>query len=142
MQANQNNHKIEPFFAAVETGDLRSVKNYLDRIPGAARVRDSVLGETPLHAATCFGHVQVAKLLIDHGADVKAGDDQMGMTPLHWAASCGHVELADLLVRCGADAQARDKRGLTPIDVALERHHASVAEVLKKHNGGSGRNTH
>ena len=40
------------------------------------------MGMTPLHfAAGCNSNVEVAKCLVEHGADVRAKDDK-GLTPL------------------------------------------------------------
>ena len=59
-------------------------------------------GETPLHLTSQVGHVDVARLLIEHGADAAAQDND-GMTPLHWASEGGHVDVARLLIEHGVD---------------------------------------
>jgi ankyrin repeat protein len=41
-------------------------------------------GETPLHLASLSGHVEVARMLIEHGADVAAQNKDLE-TPLHLA---------------------------------------------------------
>ena len=61
-------------------------------------------GETPLHLNSQAGDMGIARLLIEHGADV-AAQDKHGLTPLHWAARCGHVGLARLLIEHGADVE-------------------------------------
>jgi hypothetical protein len=63
-----------------------------------------------------MGYADVARLLLEHGADVNARDD-LGDTPLHEAAH-GHVDVVRLLLEHGADVNARDKNGQTPLHEA------------------------
>ena len=42
-----------------------------------------------LHVAAECGHVELADLLVSHGAVVNASDYQHGLTPLHLAAQSG-----------------------------------------------------
>lgn len=43
-------------------------------------------GQTPLHQASCAGHIDVITQLLDHGADIEAKDSS-GNTPLLSAVS-------------------------------------------------------
>lgn len=45
-------------------------------------------GSTPLHRASVNGAVDVAKLLIDNGAEVNVGDED-NLMPIHLAAARG-----------------------------------------------------
>jgi len=51
---------------------------------------------TPLHAASLYGHVKVVRLLLEHGADLRARDVQ-GRTPSEIASQYGKLEIVDLL---------------------------------------------
>jgi ankyrin repeat protein len=51
--------------------------------------------------------VEVAKLLIENGADVKA-ENKSGYTPLHEAASNNSVGVADLLIKKGVDVKIQN----------------------------------
>ncbi|GJP42519.1 hypothetical protein CLOM_g2072 [Closterium sp. NIES-68] len=51
---------------------------------------------TPLHIASAEGFVQVARLLVEHGADV-AAVDRWGNSPLDEARRCGSLPLIHLL---------------------------------------------
>ena len=57
---------------------------------------------TVLHVIAQEGHVDVAKMLIHKGADVKAVSN-LQFTALHIAALNGHVDVAKVLIRNGAD---------------------------------------
>ncbi|KAG8039017.1 hypothetical protein G9C98_003324 [Cotesia typhae] len=80
-------------------------------------VRDNI-GWTPLHEAANFGHIEIAQLLIDHGANVNdPGGPQCGnITPLHDAASCGHFSMMNLLIKHGADITLKTKDGESILD--------------------------
>merc|ERR1711992_188012 len=56
---------------------------------------------TPLHDATTCGRVQVAKILIERGADVNA-KDYKGCTPLRLARRYGQDEIERILSQKGA----------------------------------------
>jgi ankyrin repeat protein len=74
---------------------------------------------TPLLLA-CQGRncVAVAKLLIEHGADVNT-KNEFGDTPLHGVAEVGGFVLK-LLLENGADIHTKNVHGLTPFDVAVK----------------------
>ena len=88
--------------------------------------------ETSLHLTSREGHVQVARLLIEHGAD-PAAKSKDGTTPLHRASEEGQMDVALLLIEHGADAAAQGKNGTTPLHRASERGHVNVARLLIEH---------
>lgn len=73
---------------------------------------------TPLHRAASMGHVQVASILIDHGADVNARTKDRS-TPLHVASERGHLEFVRFLLKCGADVTAQNNVEQSPLHWAL-----------------------
>lgn len=91
----------------------------LDRgAPLEVFARSSFAPVTPLQSAASAGHVQVARRLLDAGANARAESERGGFTPLHSAAQNGDVELARLLLERGADAAAASDDGRTPLDLA------------------------
>ena len=72
-------------------------------------------GSTPLSMATLFGQTEIAKLLIEKGADVTIASAD-GNTALHIAAFFTHVELVELLLAKGASASIKNGRGESPLD--------------------------
>ncbi len=63
---------------------------------------------TPLHVALDMGHVDIARLLLKHGADMNSRDNSRN-TPLHLASEYGHLETVRLLVERGANIDAEDR---------------------------------
>jgi ankyrin repeat protein len=86
---------------------------------------------TPLHLASRGGHVEVARSLVKHGADVKAKDYHRS-TPLHLAMQEGSVDLARLLVEHGAYVRAKDKDGWTPLHLAVRERSVDLTRFLVK----------
>lgn len=62
-----------------------------------------------MHEACNHGQVEVAKVLIDAGANIddRGGPECDGITPLHDAAACGHLEVMEMLLDNGASPLAR-----------------------------------
>ena len=77
-------------------------------------------------------YAEVAALLIEKGANVKAVNADTGATPLHEAAAKGHADVVELLMARGGSS-ARDKSGATPLDRALQYRHAKTVAVLLDH---------
>lgn len=92
---------------------------------------------TPLLAAIEYGNEKCVELLVRKGAKVNFASPGTGDTPLHAAAAAGNLKAAEFLVSSGADQAARNFKGKTPLDAALEKNRAAVADMLKKRASGS-----
>lgn len=76
---------------------------------------DSASQSPLLTIAAVLGHVDVARHLIDHGADVNALDAG-GRTAMHAAAFLGQAEMVELLLERGAEPLPKGPLGSTPIE--------------------------
>lgn len=56
-------------------------------------------GRTPLHYASGFDQLEVAKMLLSEGATLEVTDSK-GNTPLHYAAGYGRPQLVCALSTC------------------------------------------
>ena len=78
------------------------------------------------------GHVEVARLLLDSGAQVNMPTDSFE-SPLTLAACGGHVELAQLLISREANLEEVNDEGYTAImEAAREGHEEMVTLLLSK----------
>lgn len=86
-------------------------------------------GWTPLHYAATNGHLEVMELLLDNYAYIDAASPN-GTTPLMMAAHYGTAEAVKLLLEAGADPKLKNEQGLTAIDFAYSANHADVADMI------------
>ncbi|WP_214070004.1 ankyrin repeat domain-containing protein [Mucilaginibacter sp. dw_454] len=83
----------------------------------------------PLHSAAAGSYNNIARMLIENGAQVNI-KQQAGATPLHSAAQTGNLELLILLLENGAEVNARMEGGKLPADLAREKGFNEIAEIL------------
>ncbi|RGP67986.1 hypothetical protein FLONG3_8321 [Fusarium longipes] len=92
-------------------------------------------GETALHVAARFGHVECAQIILkgtqDQKADLEATEGTYSWTPLHVAAVDGKFNVAELLVEAGADITRLDSSGWTAREHAALRGHMDIARLLE-----------
>ena len=80
------------------------------------------LNKTPLFQAAFDGHLQIAKILVAHGADVNA-TDSWGNNPLRDAIVGNDPRMVQFLLQAGSDPDHRNREGETMAEIA--RAHAS-----------------
>ena len=90
----------EDLLAAVRKSDAARVKAPLEQ--GADVNAKSPYGATGLFFAADRGNMEIMKILLDHGADVKVKGTFYGATAVTWAVNKGHVEMVTLLLSKGA----------------------------------------
>lgn len=73
--------------------------------------------KTPLYCAVIQGNLEIARFLIESGANINAQADD-DSTPLHFAVQMQDKEMIRLLVTNGADQDIKDESGQTPRDMA------------------------
>ena len=95
----------------------------------AARSRQEV--NRALLVAALTGHREIAKILIDNGAEVDSRADD-GRTPLMLAAGKGDTDFVSFLLKAGADPTLTDKSGATATSLASGKGHKEVADHLQQ----------
>lgn len=84
---------------------------------------------TPLGSALAVQRNDIARTLIDAGADVNAKAEN-DVRPLHTAAARGNIEAAKLLLEHGADINATTKDGKSALSYAEEHNHSDMIQFL------------
>ena len=124
-----------PLLRAAKALDAPAIRLLLEK--GANLNLTSTRGITPVMAAAGAGStdadtrgiyitedvqqrsIESLKLLLAAGADINGKDATRGLTALHEAARWGWNDVVRFLVDHGANLDARDSRGMTPIDSAM-----------------------
>ncbi len=118
-------------FEAAAIGDAERVAALLREDP--RRVSSwSPDGFMPLHLASFFGRTEVARLLLESGAEVGAVARHVSIrvAPLHSAAAGATVEIVERLLDHGADPNARQEGGFTALHSAAQNGDIETAELL------------
>ena len=80
-------------------------------------------------------HPQCLQLLIDAGADInyvcRGTTDYYQYTALLWAVEEGITESVKILLANGADIHAKNKRGKTALDLAMNGQHTEIIQLLQ-----------
>lgn len=118
---------------AVAAGQLEKVQALVGRRSELAR-GFSPDGFPLLALASVFGHLEVARYLFSHGADVNAvATNGSGYTALTGAVASGHREIAAWLLEKGANANHRYGAGYSPLLTAAANGHLEIVELLLSH---------
>ncbi len=85
----------------------------------------------PIHSAAARKNLEIAKLLIENGANIDA-QQMSGVRPLHSAAHNNDFPMVTLLVENGADVNAKTNEDKSPLQMAEEHNFETVIQYLKK----------
>ncbi|TFV96011.1 ankyrin repeat domain-containing protein [Algoriphagus kandeliae] len=102
---------------AVMTNNLEVVKQHI-AAGSDINEKEPFSGSTPLVSAITFGKTEIAKSLIEAGADLSLVNND-GATPLHVAAFFGRVEIVQLLLDADADKTLKNNFGFTPRETVM-----------------------
>ncbi len=111
-------------------GNEKSVALLLERGAALGTMARNPLGVLPLSSAVAGGNVGVVRRLLEAGADVESRQAG-GFTPLLAAAAGGKRAMVELVLAHGGDRAARSDDGRSAADLARERGHAEIAELLE-----------
>lgn len=115
-----------PLFYAVSLGNEFVVRELL-RTPQRCRVEEKVGGCSPLCEAAGRGYLNIARALLQAGANPHAGTDVHGSSSIIIAAELSNTAMINLLVDFGADVNSRKVDGATPLHHAVIRNNYDTA---------------
>jgi len=121
----------KPIHHAAYEGDLKKVKEIIDRDPNQINVQDAQ-GFTPLHLASGKGHIEIVEFLLNHGADIEL-EILNGETPLMLAAQYarhGQYETIKTLLEHGAMVNHKDENSRTALHNAAMYRGKEIMNLL------------
>lgn len=117
---------------AVSSGNAAGVRAALKAgADPSLRVESNI---PPLAIAALEGHLEIAKVLVEAGADLDPRcRPQVICRALPHAAELGHAELTRFLLDAGADPDSRGPYGDVPLNYALGQKQLATAWILLEH---------
>ncbi|HEO64990.1 MAG TPA: hypothetical protein ENI73_03870, partial [Spirochaetes bacterium] len=96
--------KRPDLFDAIKAGNKKSVLRFLKK---SVRINAKRKGKTPLMTAARYGRLNIARILIEKGANIHVREKSTSQTALHIAIYNHHPSIALLLIKKGAFVNER-----------------------------------
>lgn len=129
--------KTFSFHEAIVCGQIEIVKDYLDKPDLNLTNTHSDDGFTPLSLAGFFNQTEIAKLLIEIGADPNiSATNASKVNSLHSAIANENYELCEILIKKGVDVNAVQMQNVTALHSAVHRGNLDLTKLLIE-NGAS-----
>ena len=91
-------------------------------------------GFYPLGLAAFFGQLEVVRLLIAEGADIRAtARNPFKVQPVHAAAASRNLDILRAVLEAGADPNIPQQQGFVPLHEAASSGNREMAELLVRH---------
>ena len=126
----------DALFIAAEKGQVAVVQKFLAGGGDANAADKNKL--TLLNWAAYGGSLDIAKLLIDKGADVNVHASKMAWTPLMNASATGFPLVVNALLEHGAQLNLLDSDGYSALAFAAEKKHPDIVRILLAHGADGG----
>ncbi|XP_070823407.1 B-cell lymphoma 3 protein homolog [Chaetodon trifascialis] len=94
-------------------------------------------GLSPLHLAVLRGHKDLARMLLDAGADINAMDIKSGQSPLMHAVESNNADMVHFLIESGCDVNIQSYSGNTALHGACGRGQVDTVRLLLKSGADS-----
>ncbi|KAK5652321.1 hypothetical protein OQA88_10671 [Cercophora sp. LCS_1] len=85
---------------------------------------------SPFWFACASGNLEIVKLLLEKGADIRFAVGRSSKTALHAAAYAGRAEVAELLLEKECDIDAKEEDGWTALLIAAQEGHLRFLNLL------------
>ena len=121
----------------ISSSSSSNAENVLKAIKNGANINAKTSnGWSALRYASMLGHADIAKILIENGANVDEINDSTGSSCLHAAMQGGHLEVTKVLLENGANVNIKGRRfGHTPLDTSIFWNRDELTKLLREYGG-------
>lgn len=109
--------------------DDAAIQKLISHNPANLEIRD-IKGQTPLMYAVDTGSLELARALLDLGANIEATQKNSDYTPLHLAVSEENLEMVRLLLEKKANIEVRANDQSTPLHLAVSKENLEITKQL------------
>ena len=120
-------------FALVRIGDFNKVKTLIESKPSLLNKKDKN-GESLLHKAAAYGHLDICKYVISKGIPVDIEIPDAKATPLMLAVSFNNIKVVEYLLLRGANINKQDCNGVSSMHYAVSRNLPEMVSFLKNNH--------
>ncbi|GAB5365690.1 hypothetical protein AAMO2058_001079500 [Amorphochlora amoebiformis] len=118
-------------FRAIRRGNLRKIIKIIEGKKVSVEVRNPRDGNTPLHKACFYGHMEIIRYLVEEAkADIEARNhagETMLLSSTYWRK---YDVIEYLLTQCKVNIEAKNKRGETPLIKAAQWGDIKIVKLL------------
>lgn len=144
-------HNPTPFVLSAQHGHKDVVQYFLDQYSNSIDINHaativSITTKKKVHCATALwaastgGHLEIVKLLVEHGAEVNKPTLTLS-TPLRGASFHGHLDVMEYLLKSGAEINTPNCIGQSPLCIAAMRGQLSAVKYLVEHGANKHQKT-
>lgn len=107
----------QQIFDLITKNKFAEAKELIEQEGFDANIKEPFFNGTPLMTAVVFGRAEIAKLLLENGADINHSDNQ-GSTPLSSAIFFGQTEVFKILMDYSPDLSKKNLYQQSFLDIA------------------------
>ncbi|XP_077989315.1 death-associated protein kinase 1-like [Glandiceps talaboti] len=116
-------------FHAIEDGNFSGIRELVENLASFDPDQKNKHGETAVHLASGYGHMEILKYLKVKGAGIDM-KDKHGDNAVYWAARQGQVDVIQYLQEQECPINEQNKSGETPLHVAGRYGQTEAVEYL------------
>jgi len=120
---------VKDIFYCCGSGDLNAVITFVEQAYTDVNSVDKE-GATPLHWACLKNNLDIAKYLVEKGAQLDVANLTEGHTPLMWACVSGNLRIVHFLLEQSANMYKVDVRGYNALHHAIQNNQPLCAHYL------------
>ena len=124
----QNNDNMNALHLSVIRGSLEITEMIIDQINNIDAI--TLKGSTALNYACNFGYYEIAKILLEKGADQNIPEYEYDFYPIIYSVVQNNYELTKLLIKHRANPNVQDYRGNTIIYYSILNKNLSILDLI------------